>query len=379
MAETKATIYTVARAVGVSAQTVSRVLNGTGQVSEKTRAAVLAAIEAQGYRPNAVGRSLRASRTPMVGVLVADIGNPFYARLHRAIERRLSGSGYSLMLMNCDDDARIERRQLELLRSYRPTGLVIVPSVGSSLSAADLPAFGHVVSVSRVLEGLPVPAVVTDERESVGAAAKELISYGHTEIALIAGPQKASTTRAREEGFRAALARHTGLRGIVRHTDGTRAGAEAAAAELLSTRPGPTATGPSATSPSATSPAATGHTTTGPTAMIGFNALVTEGIVSAIMAAGLRCPEDVSVIGFTDAGWMTLHRPPISVIDQPVEEMGALAGRLLLDLAAGESVAPGPRVVPSTLVRRGSVASPAAHGVTPSAQVAAPAAKEEGS
>ncbi|MEV4089435.1 LacI family DNA-binding transcriptional regulator, partial [Nonomuraea fuscirosea] len=122
MAEAKATIYTVARAVGVSAQTVSRVLNGTGQVSEKTRAAVLAAIEAQGYRPNAVGRSLRASRTPMVGVLVADIGNPFYARLHRAIERRLSGSGYSLMLMNCDDDARIERRQLELLRSYRPTG-----------------------------------------------------------------------------------------------------------------------------------------------------------------------------------------------------------------------------------------------------------------
>ncbi|MEU8394892.1 LacI family DNA-binding transcriptional regulator [Nonomuraea sp. NPDC048892] len=366
MAETKATIYTVARAVGVSAQTVSRVLNGTGQVSEKTRAAVLAAIEAQGYRPNAVGRSLRASRTPMVGVLVADIGNPFYARLHRAIERRLSGSGYSLMLMNCDDDARIERRQLELLRSYRPTGLVIVPSVGSSLSAADLPAFGHVVSVSRVLEGLPVPAVVTDERESVGAAAEELISYGHTEIALIAGPQKASTTRAREEGFRAALARHPGRRGIVRHTDGTRAGAQAAAAELLSTRPGPTATGP--------------------TAMIGFNALVTEGIVSAIMAAGLRCPEDVSVIGFTDAGWMTLHRPPISVIDQPVEEMGALAGRLLLDLAAGESVAPGPRVVPSTLVRRGSVAAPTATGAAPdtegsapSTQVTVSAAKEEGS
>ncbi len=120
--------------------------------------------------------------------------------------------------------------------------------------------------------------------------------------------------------------------------------------------------------------------------MIGFNALVTEGIVSAIMAAGLRCPEDVSVIGFTDAGWMTLHRPPISVIDQPVEEMGALAGRLLLDLAAGESVAPGPRVVPSTLVRRGSVAAPTATGAAPdtegsapSTQVTVSAAKEEGS
>lgn len=363
MAEAKATIYTVARAVGVSAQTVSRVLNGTGQVSEKTRAAVLAAIEAQGYRPNAVGRSLRASRTPMVGVLVADIGNPFYARLHRAIERRLSGSGYSLMLMNCDDDARIERRQLELLRSYRPTGLVIVPSVGSSLSAADLPAYGHVVSVSRVLDGLPVPAVVTDERESVRAAAEELIAHGHTELALISGPEQASTARAREEGFHQALARHPGRRGIVRHTDGTRAGAQAAAGELLGTRPGPAAMGPAATNP----------TVTGPTAMVGFNALVTEGIVSAIMAAGLRCPEDVSVVGFTDAGWMTLHRPPISVIDQPVEEMGALAGRLLLDLAAGESVAPGPRVVPSTLIRRGSVAAPSTKTAAPAMKTAGPA------
>ncbi|MEV0310890.1 LacI family DNA-binding transcriptional regulator [Nonomuraea fuscirosea] len=363
MAEAKATIYTVARAVGVSAQTVSRVLNGTGQVSEKTRAAVLAAIEAQGYRPNAVGRSLRASRTPMVGVLVADIGNPFYARLHRAIERRLSGSGYSLMLMNCDDDARIERRQLELLRSYRPTGLVIVPSVGSSLSAADLPAYGHVVSVSRVLDGLPVPAVVTDERESVRAAAEELIAHGHTELALISGPEQASTARAREEGFHQALARHPGRRGIVRHTDGTRAGAQAAAGELLGTRPGPAAMGPAATNPTAT----------GPTAMVGFNALVTEGIVGAIMAAGLRCPEDVSVVGFTDAGWMTLHRPPISVIDQPVEEMGALAGRLLLDLAAGESVAPGPRVVPSTLIRRGSVAAPSTKIAAPAMKTAGPA------
>ncbi|MFG1968521.1 LacI family DNA-binding transcriptional regulator [Nonomuraea fuscirosea] len=375
MTEAKATIYTVARAVGVSAQTVSRVLNGTGQVSEKTRAAVLAAIEAQGYRPNAVGRSLRASRTPMVGVLVADIGNPFYARLHRAIERRLSGSGYSLMLMNCDDDARIERRQLELLRSYRPTGLVIVPSVGSSLSAADLPAYGHVVSVSRVLDGLPVPAVVTDERESVRAAAEELIAHGHMELALISGPEQASTARAREEGFHEALARHPGRRGIVRHTDGTRAGAQAAAGELLGTRPGPAATGPAATDPTATGPAATGPTAMGPTAMVGFNALVTEGIVSAIMAAGLRCPEDVSVVGFTDAGWMTLHRPPISVIDQPVEEMGALAGRLLLDLAAGESVAPGPRVVPSTLIRRGSVAAPATKIAGPDTQIAGPVTK----
>ncbi|MGW0808003.1 LacI family DNA-binding transcriptional regulator [Nonomuraea sp. NPDC002799] len=334
MPETRATIYTVARAAGVSAQTVSRVLNGTGQVSAKTRAAVLAAIEAQDYRPNAVGRSLRASRTPMIGVLVADIGNPFYARLHRAIERRLAGSGFSLMLMNSDDDARNERHQLELLRSYRPTGLAIVPSIGSSLSDEDLRAFGHVVSVSRVLDGVHVPAVVTNEREAVASAAAELLAHGHTEIAMILGPPQASTTRAREEGFQAALARHPGSRGLVRYTDGTRLGGESSAGELLDTHPAATA-------------------------VIGFNALVTEGVVRAVRAAGRRCPEDISIIGFTDAGWMTLFHPAISVIDQPVEEMGALAGHLLLDLASGKSVEPGPRVVPSTLIRRGSVAPPA--------------------
>ncbi|MEV0386765.1 LacI family DNA-binding transcriptional regulator [Nonomuraea sp. NPDC050643] len=334
MSDSRATIYTVARAVGVSAQTVSRVLNGTGQVSAKTRAAVLAAIEAQGYRPNAVGRSLRASRTPMIGVLVADIGNPFYARLHRALERRLAGSGYSLMLMNCDDDAQIERRQLDLLRSYRPAGLVIVPSSGSSLSDDDLQAFGHVVGVSRVLDDVHVPAVVTNEQEAVGSAVAELLAHGHTEVAMVLGPRKASTTRAREKGFRAALSSRPECRAVVRYTDGTRSGGEAAAGELLRAHPGVTG-------------------------MIGFNALVTEGIVSALLASGRRCPDDVSVIGFTDAGWMTLHRPAISVIDQPVEEMGALAGRLLLDMAAGKVVAPGPRVVPSTLIRRGSVAPPA--------------------
>ncbi|TYB56959.1 LacI family transcriptional regulator [Nonomuraea sp. PA05] len=333
MSEARATIYTVAQAAGVSAQTVSRVLNGTGQVSARTKAAVLAAIEAQGYRPNAVGRSLRASRTPMIGMLVADVGNPFYARLHRAIERRLAGSGYSLMLMNCDDDARIEHRQLELLRSYRPAGLVIVPSVGSSLTDARLQEFGHVVSVSRVLSDVHVPAVVTDEADAVAAAASELVAYGHAGIAIILGPREASTTRAREQGFRAAVDSHPQARGLVRHTDGTRQGAQEAADALL--RAHPEVTG-----------------------VIGFNALVTEGIVSALLTAGRRCPDDVSVIGFTDAGWMTLHRPAISVIDQPVEEMGALAGRLLLDMAAGETVDPGPHVVPSTLVRRGSVAPP---------------------
>ncbi|OLT09227.1 hypothetical protein BJF90_44520 [Pseudonocardia sp. CNS-004] len=158
---------TVAAHAGVSAQTVSRVLRGTGYVSEETRARVLASVAAVGYRPNAVGRSLRATRTPMVGLLITDITNPFYASLHKSIEAVFRTRGLTLMLLNSDDDRETERQQLELVRSYRPSGLVVAPAVHSSLTTEDLAGFGAAVLVSRTLPGLDVPSVVTNEPEAM--------------------------------------------------------------------------------------------------------------------------------------------------------------------------------------------------------------------
>src|SRR3954454_1993572 len=127
-----ATVKTVAAHAGVSAQTVSRVLHGTGYVSEPTRQKVLATVEAAGYRPNAVGRSLRTSRTPMVGLLITDIANPFYANLHKSIEAVFRTRGLTLMLLNSDDDPETERQQLDLISAYRPSGLLVAPAVRSS-------------------------------------------------------------------------------------------------------------------------------------------------------------------------------------------------------------------------------------------------------
>ena len=99
------TVHAVAAHAGVSPQTVSRVLRGRGYVSAETRAKVLASVEALGYRPNAVGQALRSTRTKLVGLIVSDVTNPFYARLHRAVERVLAAEGLSLMLLNTGDDA----------------------------------------------------------------------------------------------------------------------------------------------------------------------------------------------------------------------------------------------------------------------------------
>jgi LacI family transcriptional regulator len=336
--EPSATVKTVAAHAGVSAQTVSRVLRGTGYVSEETRAKVLAAITAVGYHPNAVGRSLRAARTPMVGLLITDIANPFYAGLHKAVEAVFRERGLTLMLLNSDDDRETERQQLELLRSYRPSGLLLAPAVHSSLTTEDLAGFGAAVLVSRTLRGLAAPSVVTNEHEAMGEATRTLLDAGHRRIVAVLGPQDASTTVRREAGYREAVLA-AGVELLVCYTDQTGPGARAAIRQALHTHPGITAA-------------------------LGFNAPVTEGILAGLRDEGLSCPQDVSLIGFTDAPWMAFYPPPITVVRQPVEAMGRLAAQLVLDLVDGKPVAPEPHVVPGTLLRRESVVAPSSRPVT---------------
>lgn len=333
MTKSPPTVWTVAAAAGVSAQTVSRVLNDSGPVSDATREKVRAEVAKQGYRPSSVGRGLRSRRMPMIGLVVADIGNPFYARLHRALEHALEPHGYTVMLSNCDDDAAIERLRLDMLASYRPAGLVCVPAVGSTLSTADVATFRNVVTVSRTVEGLAVPSVITDEAVAVREATNELVGAGHQRIAAILGPDGASTTASREQGFLSSVLAHAGASSQVRYTDGTRDSAQEAMRDLIDTDPQVTG-------------------------VIGFNAPVTEGILAAMVNRRLRCPDDISVVGFTDVGWLELHAPPITVIAQPIEEMGTRAAQLVLEALAGEPSHHDRFVIPSSLIRRGSVAAP---------------------
>ncbi|KAA9159063.1 LacI family transcriptional regulator [Amycolatopsis acidicola] len=327
----RATVHDVAEAAGVSSQTVSRVLNERGYVSEDARRRVVEAVERLGYAPNVLGRSLRSTRSPMVGLAVSDIGNPFYARLHRAIEKPLRDAGLSVLLLNCDDDPELEAAQLDLLASYRPAGLVLSPATGTRFSARQVGTFENVVLVSRTIAGLDVPTVVTNETEAFGQAAEELFAAGHRRVAAVLGPEGVSTTRLREAGFRQAVS--AGREPVVRYTEGTSAAGRAAMRELLDTG--------------------------GVTAVLGFNVPVTEGILVAVREAGLHVPEDVSVVGFTDAGWMSAVYPAVTAVSQPVEEMGRLAGELIVAMTRGGRPRETPHlVVPGALVRRESVGPP---------------------
>jgi len=328
------TVKTVAAHAGVSAQTVSRVLRGTGYVSAETRAKVLAAVREVGYRPNAVGRSLRATRTPMVGLLITDITNPFYATLHKAIEAVFRNRGLTLMLLNSDDDPTTERQQLELLSSYRPSGLLVAPAVHSTLTTKDLAGLGGSVLVSRTLPELDVPSVVTNEPEAMGEATRALLDAGHRGIVAVLGPEAASTTKRRESGYRQAMVA-ADCEPLVHYTDQTGPGARAAITEALRAHPDLTAA-------------------------IGFNGPVTGGILAGMRDEGRTCPQDLSVVGFTDAPWMAFHPPPITVVRQPVDAMGRLAAELVLDLVDGKPVAAQPHVVPSQLLHRQSVVPPSA-------------------
>lgn len=326
----RATVWDVAEVAGVSAQTVSRALRNSGYVSEGTRERVLDAAERLNYAPSQLGKSLRSKRAPMVGLVVADVTNPFYARLHRAIEAPLAAAGLSLLLLNCDDDATIEQRQLELLASYHPSGLVLVPAHGSRFTASQASRFGSVVLVSRTLAGVEVPSVVFDESAAFASATEELCRAGHRSIAAILGPKGVSTTEHREEGFRAVAEAH-GARARVLYGDGTVDGGRAAARELL-------------------------QASDGVTGIVGFNVPVTEGILAAIRDEGLRMPDDVSVVSFTDATWMSATRPGITAIAQPIEEMGRRAGEIIVGMSRGEAASPDAHQSGlGALVRRDSV------------------------
>ena len=326
------TVKTVAAHSGLSSQTVSRVVRCSGYVSESARAMVLKSIEAVGYRPSAVGRSLRAARTPMIGLVITDIANPFYARIHKAVEATFRDHGLTVMLLNSDDNRAVERQQLDLLSSYSPSGLLLAPAVESTLTDRDLAQFGNCVLISRTLPKLAVPSVVTNELEAAEEATRALIGAGHRRILAVLGPASASTTRARESGYRAAM--HViDQEALICYTDQTTTGTRAAIKAVIHAHPDATAA-------------------------VAFNVSVTEGILAGLQDLGLQCPADLSLVAFTDAGWLESFQPPITVVSQPVEAMGELAAQLVLDLLDGKSVDPGLHIVPSRLLHRSSIVAP---------------------
>jgi len=304
-----ATIRDVARRAGVSVATAARALGGYGYVSDPTRARILRAARTLDYHPNAIARSMIKGRTHTLAVIVSDNANPFFASVVRGIEDVVLAEGYAIVLCNADEDPDKEAMYLRTVRQKRVDGLIISPSGGSASALRSMLAGGTpIVQIDRRLPRLAADAVLIDNRAGVRAAIEHLIRLGHRRIGIISGPRRLYTGRERLEAYRATL-RDAGLRFddelVLEGTFKEQSGYELVGRFLCLRRR--------------------------PTAIFVANNLMTIGALLGLKEAGVRIPDEMAVVGFDDMDWAPILTPPLTAVAQPGYELGAAAGRLLLE------------------------------------------------
>jgi LacI family transcriptional regulator len=306
-----ATLRDVASAAGVHPATASRALNpGTRLlVSEETARRVTEAADRLGYRPNPVARSLRTRRSNTIGVLIPDLNNPLFPPIIRGIEDRLAEHGYVALIGNTDADPAKERRVFDQMRARHVDGFVLATATaGSPILAEAAEGDVPVVLMNRTSPDYPFSSVSVDNEQGVRAAVAHLAALGHTRIGHIAGPQDASTGALRLRGFQAGMAAHK-----LPVSDAQVAYATAYSVEE-GVRCGQELFG-----------------SAGLTAVVAANDMLAIGCYAALDELGLRCPEDISVIGFNDMPFIDRLRPPLSSVRFPHYQLGTEAATLLVE------------------------------------------------
>ncbi|MEA1831622.1 LacI family DNA-binding transcriptional regulator [Methylobacterium durans] len=296
-------IRDVARAAGVSTATVSRAL-GRGPVSDALREQVEAAVRATGYRPNLSARRLRSQATQTIGLIVADIRNPFFTAVSRAVEDAAYQAGMRVILCNTDEDAEREALYLRLMQEERVTGVIFAPTrtTAQAMRAGDLDF--PVVLIDRSGPPGAHDSVVLDNTAASAALVDHLVAQGYARIGGLFG-STSSTAQERRAGYEAAMARH-GLEPAARACAPNAAAAEAESVRWL----------------------AEGDR---PEALIVSNGLMLMGAVRAARALALAVPGRLALAGFDNEPWTELLDPGLTVIEQPVAEIGAQAMNLLFD------------------------------------------------
>jgi LacI family transcriptional regulator, galactose operon repressor len=326
----------VAERAGVTPSTVSYVINnGPRPVSAAARERVLKAIADLGYQPSDVARSLRSRRSMTLGLVIPNTANPFYAEVARAVEEIGFERGYTVFLCHSSHLPEREQRYAEMLRAKHVDGAIFHPTTADLRPLTFLSQAGiQVVVLERSVPGYH--CFVADERHGGYLATRHLLDLGHRRIGCVVRTGDLTSSTARVEGYRAALA-EVGLpldeRLIVESDFGYAAGA-AAARRLLALAPRPTA-------------------------LVTHNDIIAIGAIKAASDSGLRVPEDLSLAGYDDIAQASYSVPALTTIDYPKHRMGRAAAQLLLDLLAGrETLPPATIVLPVRLVVRGSTAPP---------------------
>jgi LacI family transcriptional regulator len=327
------TLADIARAAGTSASTASRALSGTGYVSEEARRRLRAAADQLGYVPNASARTLKQKTSRVVGVVVTDLGNQFYARLATGIEQTLREASYQMVLVSDNSELKQELAGVRAFLAMRAAGVIITPVDHAAADLLDKHGIA-VVEVDRQLSERPCDAVVLDNERGARAATAHLLEQGHRRIALLMAATEWTSDAGRLAGY---LSAHEDAGVLVDERLVLPIGFHAPDAEerigaLLDVER--------------------------PTAIFAANNLLAEHAWRVVRSRGLRLPHDVSLVAFDDMPWMEMVDPGITAVAQPALEMGRRAARLLLRRVGDRTCPQAVERLQPSLVLRGSTAPP---------------------
>ncbi|MEF2969132.1 LacI family DNA-binding transcriptional regulator [Paenibacillus sp. M1] len=327
------TIKDVAKKVGVSVATVSRVLNNLPGYSEDTKRKVLQAVEELGYQPNAIARGLVNKRTETIGVLFPSVSSSFSSLILHGIESVAQEHNYSVIVCNTAEDGKRTMKYLQLLREKQVDGIIfssglLEPEYNEVVRAMNVP----LVLVATKSEFDDVPYIKVDDRQAAYDAAEYLIRRGHRRIAMIGGAESDRIAgQPRYEGFRQALRDHgIPLREELMQDGGfTFDGGLRAAERLLTAAPDVTAVFAAADE-------------------------MAIAVISAAAKLGIAVPEQLSVVGYDDLKLAEMSNPPLTTVAQPLREMGELASRKLIAML--DSGAPAAsEILPHRIIERQTV------------------------
>jgi LacI family transcriptional regulator len=337
---TTVTIKDIAARAQVNPATVSKALRGLpGKVAPDTRERIERIARELGYRPNAAAATLRTRRSNLIGIIVPDLGNPLFGPLVQGLERQLREAGWMCVIVQTPGTPDARREVVTALANRQVAGLVIssAESDDAMLLAADelkLP----VVLVNRGLDERRFSSVVNDDRESVRLVVEHLVQLGHRRIAHLAGPWVSSIGRARKQAFEALCKREPGVAACVVDAPAfTREAGFAAMNQLLARTPADP-----------------------PTAVFAANDLMAVGAIDAACRAGLRVPQDLSVVGHNDMPLVDMIAPPLTTVHVSVDRMSHHAAELLQEQLSQPGLPPMQRILTPTLVLRQSTAAPRA-------------------
>ncbi len=329
-----ATVSDVAERAGVSVSTASRVLSGRGYAAPETRQKVLRAARELGFVPNRIARSLRTRETRLIGLLVGDVENPFYSAIASNVESVAGAAGYNVVLCNSNDEPERERELLTLLQGMRVDGLIVTPTLRNRRALSHLLDRGIViVQVDRKVQGLEADAILVDNEGGAHAAVEHIVSAAHTNIGMLTGDVEVPTAQQRLAGYKRALEEHgIPLRDeLIKLGSFRREHAVEDAVDLIKSTPEPTA-------------------------ILAANNLLAEAALIALAEAGLRVPDDMSLVAFDDVPWMRVTNPPITTVRQPVGDMARGAAELVLRRLGERGLGtPTTVVFQAELLTRGSV------------------------